>query len=216
MENVFKLAGTVDSRIESAIQAFKEGRGVLVLDDEDRENEGDLIFAASTMTVPQMAQLIRYGSGIVCLCIEQDLQQKLQLPYMVVDNTSVNQTAFTISIEAAQGVTTGVSATDRITTIRTAIAPDAQSSDLHHPGHVFPLVAHAQGVRGRRGHTESSVCLSKLAGLGNTAVLCEITNDDGTMARGPEIVAFGEKFNYPVITVEDLASYVVKHGLLLD
>lgn len=208
MTTMCKLAGDAHSRVEAAIAALQAGSGVLVLDDENRENEGDLIFAASTITAPQMAQLIRYGSGIVCLCIEEELQRKLNLPFMVDNNTSVNKTAFTVTIEAAKGVHTGVSAADRVTTIRAAINPDAQPSDLSRPGHVFPLVANPQGVLARRGHTEASVDLCKLAGLGNAGVICEITNDDGTMARMPEIIEFGAKFNYPVLTIEDLVAYL--------
>lgn len=208
MTTMCKLAGDAHSRVEAAIAALQAGSGVLVLDDENRENEGDLIFAASTITAPQMVQLIRYGSGIVCLCIEEELQRKLNLPFMVDNNTSVNKTAFTVTIEAAQGVHTGVSAADRVTTIRAAINPDAQPSDLSRPGHVFPLVANPQGVLARRGHTEASVDLCKLAGLGNAGVICEITNDDGTMARMPEIIEFGAKFNYPVLTIEDLVAYL--------
>lgn len=206
----FKLEGTPESRVLAAIKALQEGNGVLILDDENRENEGDLIFPAKTITVNQMAHLIRYGSGIVCLCINEELAKRLELPYMVANNTSVNKTAFTISIEAAQGVSTGVSAADRVTTIHTAVKPNAQPSDLHRPGHVFPLIANAKGVLGRRGHTEASIDIIRLAGLGDEAVICEITNDDGTMARAPEIVAFGKKFNYPVLTIEDLVAYLQK------
>lgn len=208
MATMCKLSGDAQSRVEAAVAALQAGSGVLVLDDENRENEGDLIFAASTITPAQMAQLIRYGSGIVCLCIEEELQRKLNLPFMVDNNTSVNKTAFTVTIEAAQGVHTGVSAADRVTTIRAAIDPQAQPSDLSRPGHVFPLVANPQGVLARRGHTEASVDLCKLAGLGNAGVICEITNDDGTMARMPEIIEFGAKFNYPVLTIEDLVAYL--------
>lgn len=208
MSELIKLEGTAKTRVLDAINAFKEGRGVLVLDDENRENEGDLIFPAKTITPEQMAQLIRYGSGIVCLCIEEDLQKQLDLPFMVDNNTSVNKTAFTVTIEAAEGVHTGVSANDRVTTIQAAIAPGAKPSDLHRPGHVFPLVANPKGVLGRRGHTEAAVDLVKLAGIGTAGVICEITNDDGTMARAPEIIEFGKKFNYPVITIQDLVDYL--------
>ena len=144
------------------------------------------------MSVADMALMIRECSGIVCLCITPERAKALELRPMVTDNSSKNQTAFTITIEAKKGVTTGVSAADRITTIRTAIADDAKPSDLAHPGHVFPLVAKPGGVFERRGHTEGSIDLAKLAGLGDTAVLCELTNEDGTMARLPEIAAFSE------------------------
>ncbi|WP_386695022.1 3,4-dihydroxy-2-butanone-4-phosphate synthase [Lonepinella sp. MS14435] len=203
--------GTAEQRVINALKAFQQGNGVLVLDDEDRENEGDLIFPAETINTEQMAKLIRYGSGIVCLCITDELCQQLDLPPMVQDNTSVNRTAFTVTIEAAQGVSTGVSAADRVTTIKAAIADNAKPTDLHHPGHVFPLRAVKGGVLKRRGHTEASVDLAILAGYKPAAVICEITNDDGTMARTPQIVEFAQKFDYPVLTIEDLVEYRNKH-----
>ncbi|MCL2896337.1 3,4-dihydroxy-2-butanone-4-phosphate synthase [Brenneria tiliae] len=199
--------GNPVERVERALDALREGRGVLVLDDEDRENEGDIIFAAENMTVEQMALTIRHGSGIVCLCLTEERRQQLELPMMVTHNSSHYQTAFTITIEAANGVTTGVSAADRLTTIRTAIADDAKPSDLNHPGHVFPLRAQPGGVLTRGGHTEASVDLARLAGLKPAGVLCELTNDDGSMAHAPEVIAFGRKHNMPVLTIEDLVAY---------
>ena len=196
--------GTSTQRVEHALDALREGRGVMVLDDENRENEGDMIFAAENMTVEQMALTIRHGSGIVCLCLTSEKCRSLGLHQMVDDNTSKNQTAFTISIEAKEGVTTGVSAADRIQTIKTAIAQDAKPEDLSHPGHVFPLQAKDNGVLERRGHTEGSVDLVKLAGLGDTAVLCELTNEDGTMARMPEIIDFAEKHGMKIVSVDDI------------
>lgn len=199
--------GNPTERVERALDALRQGRGVLVLDDEDRENEGDLIFAAENMTVEQMALTIRHGSGIVCLCLTEAHRQQLELPMMVEHNSSAYQTGFTISIEAAKGVTTGVSAADRITTIRTAIADDAKPSDLNHPGHVFPLRAQPGGVLTRGGHTEASVDLAMLAGLKPAGVLCELTNDDGSMAHAPEVVAFARQHHMPVLTIEDLVAY---------
>lgn len=187
------FGNTAEERVLNAINAFKNGTGVLVLDDEDRENEGDLIFPAETITPEQMAKLIRYGSGIVCLCITDERCQQLDLPPMVEHNNSVNKTAFTVTIEAAKGVSTGVSAADRVTTIQTAIADNAVPTDLHRPGHVFPLRAANGGVLTRRGHTEASVDLARLAGFKEASIICEITNDDGTMARTPEIVEFAKK-----------------------
>ena len=201
-----------EQRVKAAIEAFKQGNGVLVLDDENRENEGDLIFPAETITTEQMAKLIRYGSGIVCLCITDERCKQLDLPPMVQDNTSVNKTAFTISIEAAKGVSTGVSAADRVTTIKAAVADGAKPSDLHRPGHVFPLRAAANGVLERNGHTEAAVDLARLAGYKEAGVICEITNDDGSMARTPELVEFVKKFGYPIVTIEDLIAYRMKHG----
>ncbi|HHT7854960.1 TPA: 3,4-dihydroxy-2-butanone-4-phosphate synthase, partial [Pasteurella multocida] len=195
------------------ISAFKQGNGVLVLDDEDRENEGDLIFPAETITVEQMTMLIRYGSGIVCLCLSDEICQQLDLPPMVTENTSVNKTAFTVTIEAAKGVSTGVSATDRVTTIRAAVADNAKPSDLSRPGHIFPLRAMTGGVLKRRGHTEASVDLARLAGYKAAGVICEITNDDGSMARAPEIVTFAQKFGFPVVTIEDLVAYRQKYDV---
>ncbi|WP_085247876.1 3,4-dihydroxy-2-butanone-4-phosphate synthase [Gilliamella mensalis] len=199
--------GTPIERVEKAIASIQAGQGVLVLDDEDRENEGDIIWAAESITSQQMALTIRYGSGIVCLCLPHKRCEELDLPMMVENNTSKNNTAFTISIEAANGVTTGVSAADRVTTIKAAVNDNAKPSDLNHPGHVFPLVAKEGGVLVRRGHTEASIDLVTLAGLKPAAVLCELTNDDGTMARAPEVVNFAKQYNMPVVTIEDIVEY---------
>ncbi len=200
--------GTPIARVEQAINALREGRGVMVLDDENRENEGDMIFAAETMTVEQMALTIRHGSGIVCLCINEQLREQLALPMMVPANSSRYQTAFTISIEAAEGVTTGVSAADRVTTIRAAVADGALSNNLHSPGHVFPLCARPGGVLTRRGHTEATIDLVTLAGFKPAGVLCELTNDDGSMAHAPQVIEFAKQKNMPVVTIEDLVAYI--------
>lgn len=199
--------GTPIERVKKAIASIKAGSGVLVLDDEDRENEGDIIWAAETITTQQMALTIRYGSGIVCLCMPQSFCDKLELPMMVTNNTSKNHTAFTITIEAAKGVTTGVSAADRVTTVKAAVADNAKPSDLNHPGHVFPLVANEGGVLNRRGHTEASVDLVSLAGFKPAAVICELTNDDGSMARAPQVVEFAKQHHLPVVTIEDIVAY---------
>ncbi|HIF9132493.1 3,4-dihydroxy-2-butanone-4-phosphate synthase [Photobacterium damselae] len=199
--------GTPFERVEIALNAIRQGKGVLVVDDEDRENEGDIIFAAETLTSQQMAIMIRECSGIVCLCLTEERTKQLELPMMVENNTSANQTGFTVTIEAAEGVTTGVSAADRVTTVKAAIADNAQPSDLNRPGHVFPLKANSNGVLGRRGHTEATIDLMRLAGLKPYGVLCELTNPDGTMARLPEVISFGEKFDMPVLTIEDLVTY---------
>ncbi|WGY45648.1 3,4-dihydroxy-2-butanone-4-phosphate synthase [Vibrio sp. ABG19] len=203
------------TRVENALQALREGRGVLLLDDEDRENEGDIICAAETLTTEQMALMIREGSGIVCLCLTDEQADKLQLPPMVSVNDSKNQTAFTVSIEARHGVTTGVSAKDRVTTVKTAANPTAQPEDLARPGHVFPLRARKGGVLARRGHTEGTVDLMQMAGLLPSGVLCEVTNPDGTMAKTPEIVAFGKLHNMPVLTIEDMVTYRMQYDLKL-
>ena len=199
--------GTPMERVERALTALREGRGVMVLDDENRENEGDMIFPAETMTEEQMAMTIRHGSGIVCLCITEERRLQLDLPMMVSNNTSHYGTAFTVTIEAAEGVTTGVSAKDRLTTVRAACAEGAKPSDLHRPGHVFPLRAQNGGVLTRRGHTEATIDLVTLAGFRSAGVLCELTNDDGTMARAPEVIVFANKHNMPVVTIDDLVAY---------
>ncbi|CDL82298.1 3,4-dihydroxy-2-butanone-4-phosphate synthase [Xenorhabdus szentirmaii] len=199
--------GTPFERVERAVAALRAGQGVMVLDDEDRENEGDMIFAAETMSVEQMALTIRHGSGIVCLCLTEERRQQLKLPMMVENNSSQYQTAFTVTIEAAQGVTTGVSAKDRLTTIRAAIADGAQPNDLNRPGHVFPLRAQPGGVLTRRGHTEATIDLVSMAGFKPAGVLCELTNDDGSMARSPEVIEFAKQHGMPVVTIDDLVSY---------
>ncbi|EPZ5418334.1 TPA: 3,4-dihydroxy-2-butanone-4-phosphate synthase [Vibrio parahaemolyticus] len=195
------------TRVENALIALKEGRGVLLLDDEDRENEGDIIYSVEHLTNEQMALMIRECSGIVCLCLTDAQADKLELPPMVVNNNSANQTAFTVSIEAKVGVTTGVSAADRVTTIKTAANPHAKPEDLARPGHVFPLRARPGGIMTRRGHTEGTIDLMQMAGLQPAGVLCEVTNPDGTMTKASEIVAFGRLHNMPVLTIEDMVAY---------
>ena len=205
--NLLSRFGDSRTRVESAIAALRAGSGILLVDDEERENEGDLIFPAETVTTPQMAQLIRECSGIVCLCLDDEFLQRLALPMMVERNSSRNGTAFTVSIEARRGVTTGVSAADRVTTVRAAIADDAVPDDLCRPGHMFPLRAQPGGVLARRGHTEGTVDLMSLSGFKRAGVLCELTNADGTMARLPQIVAFAQAHDMPVLTIEDLVAY---------
>ena len=203
--------GTPEQLVERALAALREHRGVMVLDDEDRENEADMIFPAETMSVEQMALTIRHGSGIVCLCLTEQRRRQLDLPMMVDNNTSAYGTGFTVTIEAAQGVTTGVSAQDRITTVRAATAEDAQPSDLNRPGHVFPLRAREGGVLTRGGHTEATIDLVRLAGFKPMGVLCELTNDDGSMAHAPEAIVFAKKHNMPVVTIEDLIAWRQVH-----
>ncbi|MBR8703552.1 3,4-dihydroxy-2-butanone 4-phosphate synthase [Porphyromonas levii] len=206
------LPTVVANRIEAAIEALRDGRGILLVDDEDRENEGDIIYPTSNLTPQNIALMIRECSGIICLCLKTKKCLELQLPQMVPNNTCVNRTAFTISIEAKEGVTTGVSAKDRCHTIRTAARAEARPEDLVHPGHVFPLQAKEGGVMERRGHTEGSIDIVSIAGLGDSAVLCELTNPDGTMARMPEIKKFAEAHNMPVLTIEDIVCYRTIHG----
>lgn len=194
-------------RVEAALAAMRKGRGVLVVDNADRENEGDLIFAAETMTIDQMAFMIRECSGIVCLCIKQDVADKLGLPMMVSNNTSTYGTAFTISIDAAEGVSTGVSAHDRVMAIKAVLNDNAKPSDLAHPGHMFPLVARSNGVLERDGHTEASVDLARLAGFKPAGVLCELCAPDGDMARLPRVCAFAQLHDLTVVTIEDIIEY---------
>ncbi len=198
---------TFHQRVEQACEALKQGKGVVLVDDEDRENEGDLIFAAANITVQQMNQLIQDCSGIICLCLTPEKAEQLSLKPMVTQNTSPYQTAFTISIEAKTGVTTGVSAHDRWTTVRTAIQDGASSKDLNYPGHIFPLIARTQGVLERRGHTEGSVDLLSLAGLKPASVLCELMNRDGSMKKLSELIKYAIEHQYPVVSVEDIYQF---------
>ncbi len=192
---------------EAAIEAIRCGKFVIVVDDEDRENEGDLLCAAETITEEQMSLLIRHTSGIIFLALSPTIANALDLPPMVAHNTSKRGTPFTVSIEAAKGVDTGVSARDRTTTIRTAIHPNAKPTDLHRPGHIFPLRAQQGGVLVRAGHTEASVDLCALAGIREGAVGAELMNDDGTMMRMPELQSFSTKHSIPLITVKDIIAY---------
>lgn len=206
-QSLLSQFGTPMERVETALKALQQGNGVLVTDDENRENEADLIFAAQSITEKQMAMLIRECSGIVCLCLTEEKISSLNLPMMVNLNTSHYQTAFTVSIEAAVGVTTGVSARDRIRTIQAAIADNAEPGDLNRPGHVFPLKAKKGGVLERAGHTEATVDLMRLAGLNPFGVLCELTNPDGTMAKLPQVIEFAKCHDIHVLSVEDIICY---------
>src|SRR5450830_1407677 len=206
------VSDDLEGRIHAALEAMRAGVPVILLDDFDRENEADLIVAAEKMTVQTMAMMIRECSGIVCLCLSADQVRELELPMMAANNGSRYGTPFTVSIEAREGVTTGVSAADRVTTIRAAIAQDAKPSDLVRPGHVFPLRAAPGGVLERRGHTEGSVDLSRLAGLSPAAVLCELMNPDGTMMRGDDIERFAELHGMPILTIEEMVEWRKKHN----
>lgn len=208
------IYGAPNERVLNAVQALKKGNGILVVDDEDRENEGDLIFASETLTSSQVASLIRDCSGIVCLCLTAERVNELKLPMMTQNNRCKNHTNFTVSIEAKRGVTTGVSAHDRLTTIKTASDSAYGADDIVTPGHVFPLRACHNGVLERRGHTEATVDFMKLAGLKPAGVLCELTNPDGTMSRLPEIIEYSKKYGFPVVSVEDLASFIMKENPL--
>ncbi|MFC0253844.1 3,4-dihydroxy-2-butanone-4-phosphate synthase [Massilia consociata] len=197
----------LEGRIAAALDAMRLGLPVILLDDFDRENEADLIVAAEKLSVETMALLIRECSGIVCLCLSADKVRALELPPMAADNGSRYGTPFTVSIEARHGVTTGVSAADRVTTIRAAIAPDAKPEDLVRPGHVFPLRATPGGVLARAGHTEGSVDLAIMAGLQPAAVLCELMNPDGTMMRGEQIEQFAALHGFPILTIAEMIAW---------
>ena len=198
---------TSQERVENALKHIQNGHGVILTDDKNRENEGDLIFSAHHLTNANMALMIRKCSGIVCLCLTNKKADLLELPYMVKENTSSFQTPFTITIEAKKGVTTGVSASDRLKTIQEACKDNATSNDLARPGHIFPLRARDNGVLERQGHTEGSVDLMKLAGLKPEAVLCELMNDDGTMAKTDTIIAFAKTHNLIVLSIQDIIHY---------
>jgi len=202
-----------EQRVLQALEDMRQGKPVLVMDDFDRENEADLIVAAETLNVETMARMIRDGSGIVCLTLTNTLADHLDLPPMVADNSSQFKTAFTVTIEAAEGVTTGVSAQDRTTTIHAAIKEGAVARDLNRPGHVFPLRARDGGVLTRRGHTEGSVDLARLAGLKPAGVLCEVTNPDGSMASGIQVLSYAEKHDLTLITIDEIVQYRLAHQL---
>ncbi len=196
--------------IEQAIQDIKNGKMVILVDDEDRENEGDLTMAAECVTPEAINFMAKYGRGLICLSLDSDIVDRLELPLMVENNTSQFETGFTVSIEARKGVTTGISAADRATTILAAVADDAGPDDLARPGHIFPLRARKGGVMIRIGQTEGSVDLARLAGLKPAGVICEIMDDDGTMARMPSLMKFSETHGIGVCTIADLVEYRLK------
>ncbi|HVG09498.1 MAG TPA: bifunctional 3,4-dihydroxy-2-butanone-4-phosphate synthase/GTP cyclohydrolase II [Thermoanaerobaculia bacterium] len=201
--------------IEEAIEQFRQGRMVIIVDDEDRENEGDLAIAAEMVTPVAINFMARFGRGLICLAMTEERCRQLDLPLMVEDNTSPFGTAFTISIEARGKITTGISAADRAATIQTAIDPATRPEDLLRPGHVFPLRARRGGVLKRAGQTEASVDLASLAGLRPAGVICEIMNDDGTMARVPDLTRFAREHGLLMVTVADLIGYRLQHETLV-
>jgi 3,4-dihydroxy 2-butanone 4-phosphate synthase / GTP cyclohydrolase II len=195
------------SALQQALTHLKQGGMIILVDDEDRENEGDLVMAAEFATPDAVNFMARYGRGLICMPMAGDMMDKFNLPPMVANNKARRSTAFTISIEARDGITTGISAFDRSHTIATAINPDAKPEHIVSPGHVFPLRAHDAGVLGRTGHTEGSIDLMRLAGLKPAAVICEIMKDDGEMARRPDLDVFAKQHGLPVLTIEA----IVKH-----
>jgi 3,4-dihydroxy 2-butanone 4-phosphate synthase/GTP cyclohydrolase II len=194
-------------RIEEALEDIRQGKMVILVDDEDRENEGDLTMAAEKVTPEAINFMAKYGRGLICLSLTEERLNELRLPMMVSENTSRFQTAFTVSIDARKGVTTGISAADRATTILTAVNENTQPEDLVSPGHIFPLRARQGGVLVRTGQTEGSVDLSRLAGLKPAGVICEVMKDDGTMARMPDLQIFAKEYGLKIVTIADLIKY---------
>lgn len=203
------------ARIEDAIEDIRQGKMVILVDDEDRENEGDLTMAAEKVTPEAVNFMAKHGRGLICLTLTAETCNQLNLPPMVSSNTSSFGTAFTVSIEAKKGVTTGISAADRAHTILTAVADNAVPEDLARPGHIFPLRARDGGVLVRAGQTEGSVDLARLAGLKHAGVICEIMNDDGSMSRMPELKKFAKLHGIKVCTIADLVAYRLKHESLV-
>jgi 3,4-dihydroxy 2-butanone 4-phosphate synthase/GTP cyclohydrolase II len=203
------------STIEEALEDIRQGKMVILVDDEDRENEGDLTMAAEKVTPEAINFMAKYGRGLICLSLTEERINELRLPMMVSENTSRFQTAFTISIDARHGVTTGISAADRAKTILTAIDERAKPEDLVAPGHVFPLRARKGGVLVRTGQTEGSVDLARLAGLKPAGVICEIMNEDGTMARMPDLQIFSKKHGLKIVTIADLIKYRLSKEILV-
>ncbi len=197
--------------IEQAIEDIKNGKMVILVDDEDRENEGDLTMAAEAVTPEAINFMAKYGRGLICLPLDSSIADRLDLPMMVDKNTSQFETGFTVSIEAKVGVTTGISAADRATTILTAVADGTTPADIARPGHIFPLRARDGGVMVRIGQTEGSVDLARLAGLKPAAVICEIMAEDGTMARMPSLEVFAKEHSIGICTVADLVRYRLKN-----
>jgi 3,4-dihydroxy 2-butanone 4-phosphate synthase/GTP cyclohydrolase II len=203
------------ARVKEALEDIRQGKMVILVDDEDRENEGDLCMAAEMVTPEAVNFMAKEGRGLICLSLTEDRADHLGLPLMVQENSSSFGTAFTISIEARRGVTTGISAADRARTIQVAIDDDTEANDLARPGHIFPLRAKKGGVMVRAGQTEGSVDLARMAGLKPAGMICEIMNDDGTMARMPELRKFAEKHDLRIVTIADMVAYRMRKELLI-
>src|SRR5438876_11248326 len=197
--------------VEEAVEEIRQGRMIVLIDDEDRENEGDLAMAAEKITPEVINFMAKYGRGLICMPLTEDRCDELHLPLMSPVNTSAHGTAFTESIDARVGVTTGISASDRAVTILTAIDPKTKPQDLARPGHLFPLRARKGGVLVRAGQTEASVDISRIAGLNDSGVICEIMNEDGTMSRVPQLIEFCHEHNLKMLTVAELIRYRMQH-----
>jgi 3,4-dihydroxy 2-butanone 4-phosphate synthase/GTP cyclohydrolase II len=204
------------SSIEEIIEDARNGHMFILVDDEERENEGDLVIPAQMATPDAINFMAKYGRGLICLSLSAERLRQLELPLMARKNTSRHQTAFTVSIEAREGVTTGISASDRARTISVAIDPTSSPEHIACPGHIFPLEARDGGVLVRAGHTEAAVDLARLAGLNPSGVVCEIMNEDGTMARMPDLVAFAEHHDLKIATIADLIAYRLRHDRIVE
>jgi len=202
--------------VERAIRTVKAGKLIIIVDDEDRENEGDLMVAAEKTTPDIINFMAKHARGLICLSLTKERLTELDLPLMVSDNTASFQTAFTVSIDAKEGTTTGISAYDRSRTIQVTLEPQTKPADLARPGHIFPLEAHEGGVLKRAGQTEASVDISRLAGLRPAGVICEIMNEDGTMARMPELEKFSQTYDIPIVTIADLINYRMQKETLVE
>ncbi|KAB0459116.1 MULTISPECIES: 3,4-dihydroxy-2-butanone-4-phosphate synthase [Agrobacterium tumefaciens complex] len=196
------------ARIEDAIEAISRGQMVIVVDDEDRENEGDVIAASDSITPQQIAFMMNHARGLICVAMPGERLDALDIPLMVSRNTESLKTAFTVSVDYIPGTTTGISAADRAKTVRALVSEDSRPEDFARPGHIFPLRANPQGVLGRTGHTEAAVDLCRLAGKFPCGTICEVANDDGTMARLPQLEVFAERHGLLVVTIKDLVSYL--------
>lgn len=195
------------SKIEDAVNAIARGEMVIVVDDENRENEGDILIASETITPQAIAFMMNHARGLICVCVEGERLDELDIPLMVAQNTESMKTAFTVSVDYIHGTSTGISAADRAATVKALMDTSAKPHDFARPGHIFPLRAHPQGVLGRPGHTEAAVDFARLAGFKASGVICEVANDDGTMARLDDLKVFAQKYGILLVSIEDLIAY---------
>lgn len=198
------------SGIEQTIDSFAKGEMIIVVDDHDRENEGDIVVASDSISARTVAFMMNHARGLICVAMDGDRLDELDIPLMVPSNTEVHTTAFTVSVDVIDGTSTGISAADRAATVRALADRKFCAQDFARPGHIFPLRAHPAGLSARRGHTEAAIALAKLAGKFPSAVICEIANDDGTMARMPELLRFAATHNLNVVSIQDLVDFIDK------
>ncbi|MBY5582589.1 3,4-dihydroxy-2-butanone-4-phosphate synthase [Rhizobium leguminosarum] len=200
------------ARIEDAISAIASGKMVVVVDDQNRENEGDIVVAADAVTPETIAFMMTHARGLVCIAMEGERLDALDIPLMVPNNTESHKTAFTVSVDYLKGTTTGISAADRAATVSALVDDRTKPAEFARPGHIFPLRANPRGVLGRPGHTEAAVDLARLAGRTPAGVICEVANDDGTMSRLPELTLFAKRHNLLLVTIEDLVAYLERQA----